>query len=498
MGRMVDPVHPDSNLMAEELALLGHDIRTAVTDVLAGLTVIDDSSLSSFDRQQLNKAKVTCKSLARYLEEGLSTLLAQAPTQLEESCINLDQFLHDLMLRWAYSAGHRSPAVVLMTSALPHMLRCNRTALDRVLSNLLSNAITHSEGKAVMFHVSQPAADRLCFTITDNGPGFPEGIGNHPSYGSALPAWEDREGHGLGLGIARNLAGRMGATLTLRNLPEGGGVAEFLLPALFGPSPTAPPESAGKCLAEQNVLIAEDSTPQLLLLAQYLCELGAHVTMLRDGLAAETALKAGNFDLALIDLEMPGRTGPEICSALRDHSHPSGKTPRMVILTAHNLPAIHENALASGAHQILVKPITSAEALAEALRQSPAQPAADALPASPDGAADFARLLDIAGPDLAAELLARYDEDLSSVQSQLIAALAVQDWASLRSASHVLIALAGTAGMQRLEQSARAFNLAANEGDGITLSNHSSAVLDGLADLLAFVARTAQERQDQT
>jgi CheY-like chemotaxis protein len=370
------------------------------------------------------------------------------------------------------------------------MAHCDRTSVERVLSNLLSNAIAHSGGKLVHFEVSHPAPNLLSFTITDQGQGIPPDIAERTNRGSsdkkALPAWKDRTGRGLGLTIAQTLSQRMGATLWLGSAPDGGCMAKLLLPISLA-QPAAQPAAAVLDLHGQRVLIAEDSTPQLLLLAQYLCDTGANITMVRDGVAAETALLAGGFDLALLDLELPGRTGLEICTALRTKM---AKPPRILVLTAHTDPAIHQSARAAGASQVLVKPITSASALALALADPKAKQ-----PQAQDGAIGLAKLLEIAGPDLAEELLARFDEDLSSVQSQLAAALPRMDWQGLRKASHVLIALAGTAGMTQLEHSARAFNSAANESNSAAVSTEAPAVMDGLAKLLALVVRMAQDRQ---
>ena len=492
---MKNHVRPDNDPMAEELALLGHDLRSAVTDVMAGLAMIDQTQLSATDRLQLDRAKATAESLVRYLEEGMTTLLAQAPPLLEQAPTNLALLLQDLKRRWGYAVNNNANAVIITAANVPKVVPCNRTAVDRILSNLISNAIKYSQGQTIRLDVTHPSAELLCFTITDQGPGFPANIGERPGQDSALPAWESREGHGLGLSIAQTLARRMGATLDLRNSPDGGGVATLCLPISLVPEGDAPPPVDARCLLGKRVLIADDSMPQLLLLAQFLRDCGAQITMVRDGVAAEKAIETGSFDLALIDLEMPGRTGLEICKAFHDHPNRTTKPTRIVILTAHHLPDIHQRALSAGAAQVLVKPITSSQALAEALCQHPPEPPSTAPTDLSAETGEFTRLLEIAGPEMARELLARYHEDLTSVQNKLVAALPELDWQSLRAASHVLIALAGTAGMVALEHNARAFNLAANDNNRSEVLSQKDAMLDGLTDLLTYVQQIAQERQ---
>lgn len=492
---MKNHVPPGADPMTEELALLGHDMRSAIADVLAGLALINADRLTLPDRQQLNRARATAASLVRYLEDGLTTLLAQTAPNLETAPTDPAQLLTDLTHRWGHSVDHNPNAVVVTATNLPDMIICNHTALDRVLSNLISNAITYSGGKTVHLNVTHPAPHTLCFAITDQGPGFPDDVAAQPRKGSrdnsALPAWHSDEGHGLGLSIAHTLAQRMGATLDLHNQTSGA-TATLTLP--IGPVPDDPltPPLDALCLKGKKVLIADDSVPQLLLLAQFLRECGADITMARDGTTAESALQTGQFDLALLDHEMPGRTGLDICKGQRDRHHPLGKATRIVILTAHHLPVVHQTLLAAGAAQVIVKPITSAHSLTKALCQMQPVPATNDHPMH--DASTFMALLDMAGPDLAAELMARYQEDLTSVQTNLHTALEHQDWAGLRSASHVLIALSGTAGAKALEHSARAFNTAAMDQDNGAMLPHKDAVLDGLAALLKMIGQIAQER----
>ena len=503
---MAEEAHPFDDPMAEELALLGHDIRSAVSDILAGLAAIDDAGLAPHDKQQLVRARATGESLGRYLRDGLATLLTQAPIVLENAPTDLGTLLEDLKRRWAYSANRNSSSLLVTASNLPQSIHCNRTAVDRVLSNLLSNAIRHSLNKPVTLDVTHPSPDQLCFKVIDQGPGFPDmpsGRGTSKAlHSTAQPVWENRQGHGLGLNIAHNLTKRMAASLTFENRADGGGVATFVLPVTVAAQTATTQTKEETNLRGKTILIADDSAPQVLLLTRLLSDYGAECSVVRDGHAAEAALFSGGYDLALIDLEMPGRTGLEICRAYCAQPTARASSTRIVILTAHHLDSVHQSAISAGADQVLVKPITSGTGLVSALMGAAPPETSPALsanarqePSPPDLPEGIARLLEIAGPEMASELLSRYEEDLAAVQTKLVSALSVQDWQVLRAASHVLIALSGTAGMERLEQSARSFNLAANDNDSVHLSQHSTKVLDGLADLLVFVRRAAQERQ---
>ncbi|MGO4907301.1 hybrid sensor histidine kinase/response regulator [Pseudorhodobacter sp. W20_MBD10_FR17] len=492
---MNQPTPQTDGAMSEELALLGHDIRSALADVSAGLALLDASNFTQQNQMQLDGVKATAESLSRFLDEGLTTLLTQAAPELTLATTDIAEMLHDLQRRWSFSAGLQTNSIKITTRDLPAAVLCNRTAVERVLSNLLSNALAHSGGRPVSLDVTHPAPDQLRFMVTDSGPGFPDAVRNKPGqiHTPAMPAWQDRQGHGLGIRIARSLAQRMNATLNLLNQPNGGALAELVLPIAI-PAPDDRPAVDTSCLKGKKVLIADDSMPQLMILQQYLRGFGANTTVAHDGPSAEAALMAGGFDIAFIDYEMPHRSGLEICRALRDHPNPQAAPTQIIILTAHNLPEFFDKALAAGADRLLVKPIASAADLLKAIC-GPLPPAPQDQTSSDPAA--FSRLLDMAGPSVAHELALRYIDDLMSIQSKLLAALPAQDWPSLAKASHVLIALAGTAGMAPLENHARAFNLAASTQDSVALDLQQKPVMDGLADLLKFIARIAQERQNQ-
>lgn len=489
------PKPQNSNAMSEELALLGHDIRSALADLCAGLGLLDISSLSPQNQRQLDGITATAESLSRFLDEGLSTLIAQAQPELAMVPTDIAAMMRDLERRWSFSSGLQANSIEITLCELPGAILCNRTALERALSNLLSNALAHSGGRPVSLAVTRPTTNELRFAVSDTGPGFPDAVRNRVAQTPtpAMPAWQDRQGHGLGIRIVNCLARRMNATLNLSNQPNGGALAELILPMTMAPAnqSIAPPSHN---LSGMNVLIADDSVPQSLLLQQYLQGCGATITLAHDGPSAEAALINGRFDVALIDYEMPGRNGLEICQTLRDHQKPQDNPTRIVILTAHQLPQFQQLALDSGANQVMIKPIGSAADLLQAicplLAPAPNTQAADDTMA-------FTRLLDMAGPAVAQELLKRYTEDLRSLQAQLLAALPAQNWPVLAKASHVLIALAGTAGRRTLENDARAFNLAATAQDSVALVKYQKAVLGGLAELLNNIARIAQDQQNQ-
>ncbi|WP_050526662.1 hybrid sensor histidine kinase/response regulator [Pseudorhodobacter aquimaris] len=473
---MINQPSPDGDPMTEEMALLGHDIQSALADILAGLSLIEDQGLAPKDRQQLYRTRAASKGLARLFEDGMTTLLTQAPALPRPKPVLLAKLLESVSRRWTYDDDSRVAVEITLHPDLPDSVICDRAAVERILSNLISNAVTHSGGQPVTVEISHPSPTQLLFTVRDHGPGFPESL-THPrptSSESALPLWQTAAGHGLGLRIVQTLAQRIRARIVLRNPDSGGGLAEFHLPVtVLTNQPTAPAEQP-TLLEGKRVLIAEDSTSQALFLEQMVTQCGAHATIAQDGLAAAAILEVENFDLVLLDQELPGKSGLQICADLVKRP----QRPRIAILTAYRSAEFNTRAKAAGADLVLSKPITSADHLITEIRMG------ETTPVQSDA---FLHLLDIAGPVAAAELVAQFQADLEEVQAQLAAALPTHDWHSLRAASHTLIALAGTAGATDLEATARSFNHAANASDQDQIAALTADVMQGVADLLAFI-----------
>ncbi len=99
----------------------------------------------------------------------------------------------------------------------------------------------------------------------------------------------------------------------------------------------------------------------------------------------------------------------------------------------------------------------------------------------------FERLITMAGPDVAPDLICRLTEDLSSVETDLARALAQLDWVAIRHCTHVLIGLAGAVGAMRLSAYAKAMNLTAHAMDRPQLVALAPETESLLKDLIGFV-----------
>jgi len=214
-----------------------------------------------------------------------------------------------------------------------------------------------------------PGSTRLIFKVKDDGVGVAKeklkdmfepfsqvGQSSHAKYG----------GTGLGLSISKSLVEMMGGEIWADSKVGKG--STFYFTAVFGLAeevahtgpesvPDAPPPSGAL-----RILLAEDNKINQILMVTLLKQQGHHVEVAEDGLEAITKLKAGDFDLVLMDELMPEMSGTEAVVAIRSGAAgPDKAGVKVVALTAHALKGDRERFLAAGMDDYLSKPFPMEE-----------------------------------------------------------------------------------------------------------------------------------------
>ncbi len=463
--------------------MLNHDVRAAMSDVIGGLRLIDATQLDPKLRAQIDRVRSSSEVLARLLEEALtafSDLPGSGPAAM--SNLNLDRFLHDLEMRWSGRASANGLALTVDAAKdLPRVIFVDRMALDRILSNLISNAIKYAGKIGVSVTVDLLEGEDLRLRVRDDGPGFSDAALAQLFEFAGRPENSAKPGSGLGLHIAKDLADRIGGRLTVSNGSDGGAEVTLILPrdAWLPPHRAEGDDDTLPDLTGAKILVAEDNETNQLLTAQMLETLGAEYEIAPNGVEALNWIERERFDLALIDIEMPLLNGIDVIRAVRAGPEPDARLP-LVALTAYVLKPNRDAIYAAGADGIIAKPIMSLHMFGRALRDH-----LDRVPPTGDPTAvpaldlsgpviDCSRvseLLDIAGPGSARELLVRLCADLARVKGALSAACPKLDQAQIRAETHVLISLAGAIGAGPLHSLAVALNAAAHHSDAGRIPN---------------------------
>jgi CheY-like chemotaxis protein len=242
--------------------------------------------------------------------------------------------------------------------------------------NLSSNAIKFTPNQGVILlqvAVSSLESEkaRIAFFVRDTGIGIPkekQDLIFHPFSQADASTTRRFGGTGLGLTIAQKLVRLMGAELEVRSQPSLGSVFFFEVefpvaeaPKQIGPGPSSP-EIKTVDTAPLNILVAEDNLINQKLISRILEKAGHTICLASNGEEALRAYKQGDFDLVLMDIQMPVKSGLEAVAGIRMVESETGraKVP-IVALTAHALEGDRERFLSLGMDGYIAKPIEREE-----------------------------------------------------------------------------------------------------------------------------------------
>jgi CheY-like chemotaxis protein len=268
----------------------------------------------------------------------------------------LDEVL-ELMQPLADAKGLRLNGT--LAGGLPEGFALDPLRLQQILLNLLGNAIKFSrEGEvrlAVAGEALEPGRWRLCFAVHDRGPGLsPEQLARlfqpFAQADGALTA-QRHGGSGLGLSISRQLAELMDGELSAESEVGVGSCFRLRLAAnVCTPPPQAQAAVTPAPATGLRVLLVEDHPDVAAALGGLLRSWGCQVQHAAHALDALAEVARSPFDVALLDVDLPGVDGVELCRLL------AGRVGRRIVLTARVDPGTAEAALAAGADLVLTKP----------------------------------------------------------------------------------------------------------------------------------------------
>lgn len=362
------------------LATLGHEVRTPMTGLLGMNALLLASNLNPEQRRQAEAVRRSGQMMLRLVNEALDVARIEAGRlELLPQAVNLPQLLAEVIeLQMPLAQAKRLTLTLETAPTAALRVEVDALRLQQILLNLLSNAVKFTASGAVRLEVTasdcpQPQAQsqRFAFDVVDTGPGL-----SSEQLAALFQPFAQAEGErtarqhggsGLGLFISRQLAEAMGGSLSASSAPGQGSRFSLVLdlPVLGQatevqtPVDTAEPERSPLGLA---VLLVEDHPDVAEALAGLLTAWGCRVARAAHALDALAQLESHRFDVAVLDIDLPGIDGFELASLLR------GRVPRLLALTARADADSEAQAAAVGFDVFLRKPADPG-ALRRALRE---------------------------------------------------------------------------------------------------------------------------------
>lgn len=369
---------------SEFLANMSHEIRTPLNGILGMLQLLQTTEQSDEQKEYLVGAIRSTKRLTRLLSDILDISRIEAGRMdIVEAAFDIYQMrdsIHELFDMEARGKGLLLEFV--WNAELPLILIGDEVRLRQILFNLVGNAIKFTNTGEVRINVSllpsvSSSSVRLLVTVSDTGIGISE---EHlksifePFVQAEISYTKRFQGAGLGLSIVRRLVGLLGGDISIDStVGEGTTVylsLSFKLPATeqkpaefvaYGGSSPGPGYS--------RILLADDDSVSLITAKWMLEKSGYSVTAAKNGQEALQLLTGQDFDLILMDVQMPVMDGVEATKAIRGANNLGTKLNIPIIaMTAYAMSGDKEKFLASGMDDYIAKPVDK-EALVEVIER---------------------------------------------------------------------------------------------------------------------------------
>jgi PAS domain S-box-containing protein len=356
------------------LATMSHEIRTPLNGVLGMAQAMENDELEPVQRRRLSTIRQSGEALLLILNDLLDLSKIEAgKLELEATEFALTPLLEGVCGGFVEAAARKGVGLVLDTDAsAPGIYRGDPTRLRQILFNLVSNALKFTEVGEVRLSARRDG-DTLILNVTDTGIGIaPDRLSRLFNKFEQADASTTRRfgGTGLGLAISRDLATLMGALIDASSV-EGAG-SDFRLAVdlprlgdergLDAAATAAPHVTSERAL---RVLAAEDNAVNQVVLRTLLQQFGIEPMIVANGAAAVTAWRGEDWDVILMDVQMPVMDGPSAARAIRTGEAASGRarTP-IVALTANAMSHQIAEYRAAGMDGVVAKPIRVEELLA--------------------------------------------------------------------------------------------------------------------------------------
>jgi signal transduction histidine kinase/CheY-like chemotaxis protein len=378
IGSALSAAERSARAKSEFLATMSHELRTPMNGVL-GLTEAVMSEAPGPLNHDQKKLLTHVRGSGEHLLSLLNDLLDFS--KIEAGKLRIDRRDFDLAelteaVVTTYAETAHAKDIVLraeLAPVLPSRVHGDDQRIRQILNNLISNAVKFTATGEVVLSADQGADGNFVFRVADTGKGVSPDLAD-----SIFEPFEQGEagttrtfgGTGLGLPICRMLCEQMAGAIELESSSAEGSTFKVTLPLRQAETPGGGGMNVPKrefSFSGRRVLVAEDNEVNRLVLSQFLRNWGLTIVFAENGQEALDLFAAGDFDLLLVDRQMPVLDGEAVVRAIR--SQPSGESLPIVAVTA-DVMAGDEDAMArAGVDGFVGKPLRP-EALGQSIAEA--------------------------------------------------------------------------------------------------------------------------------
>jgi PAS domain S-box-containing protein len=358
-----------SKAKSDFLSVMSHEIRTPLNAIIVMAEMLINEVEDPTHKENLEILNYSAKDLLRIVNDILDYSKIEAgKLDLESIDVNIRDFASKIIKTNQLKADEKGIRLELdFDESIPETIKGDPLRLGQILRNLISNSIKFTEKGGVKLSVKLRGIDkescRLYFGVKDTGIGI-----RHEKVDSLFEVFTQASsetsrkfgGTGLGLAIVKNLLVIHNSQIYVESEPEKGSLFYFEIDFPYTKTIETKPEvleegSLIKSLKGYNIMLVEDNVMNIMVAKKIFKKWDCNINVAEDGYIALQKATRIDFDLIVMDLQMPGIDGFETTRKLRKLSEHYSKIP-IIALTAAAPSEVKEKVLEAGMNEMVTKP----------------------------------------------------------------------------------------------------------------------------------------------
>lgn len=353
------------------LAKMSHEIRTPMNAIVGLTDILLDSPITHEQKECIDAIKLSSDNLLSIINDILDfSKLESGKVSVEAIPFNPREIIEAVLFTLRFPATKKGITLNFRKeeNKLPEFIIGDSVRLRQIILNLLSNALKFTEKGSVTIKsrvIEEDDANcKIQFEISDTGIGIPEDriATIFESFTQASNETTRKYGGtGLGLTIVKQLTELQGGTVSVKSkLDEGSTfcvtIAYKKYTSETPPVPVHHKKHSEESIAGARILLAEDNEMNQMLALKIFARWNLHLEIAENGQRAVEKIQTGNYDLVLMDIQMPVMDGYEATRQIRNTLQPPKSTIPIIAMTAHAMVGESEKCIALGMDDYISKP----------------------------------------------------------------------------------------------------------------------------------------------